>query len=115
MKTPHLDIEIKNLENLSLTKNLTGLAKDALEEYKAIKEFIKENIKKETNKRYFIVFYNGNRGSEGSIGNILFDTENGFLSLNTVVKLIKENINLTECVITNIIELTEQDYNDWIK
>ena len=40
MKTPHLDIEIKNLENLSLNKNLTGLAKDALEEYKAIKQLI---------------------------------------------------------------------------
>jgi hypothetical protein len=36
MKTPHLDIEIKNLENLSLKKELTGLAKDALAEYKAM-------------------------------------------------------------------------------
>ena len=43
MKTPHLDIEIKNLENLSLTKELTGLAKDALDEYKAIKKQLENN------------------------------------------------------------------------
>jgi len=43
METPHLDIEIKNLENLSLTKELTGLAKDALAEYKAIKKQLENN------------------------------------------------------------------------
>ena len=43
METPHLDIEIKNLENLSLKKELTGLAKDALAEYKAIKKQLENN------------------------------------------------------------------------
>jgi hypothetical protein len=43
MKTLHLDIEIKNLENLSLTKKLAGIGKDALEEYRAIKQLIENS------------------------------------------------------------------------
>ena len=43
MKTPHLDIEIKNLENLSLKKDLTGLAKNTLDEYKIIKKQLENN------------------------------------------------------------------------
>jgi hypothetical protein len=62
MKTPHLDIEIKNLENLSLTKNLTGLAKDALEEYKAIKSIIENNpIVSTPEKPVWVVDNNGEK------------------------------------------------------
>jgi hypothetical protein len=63
MKTPYLDIEIKNLENLSLKKDLSGLSKDALEEYRAIKKFIEnhsnsEELLKENNYKdlnYFLI------------------------------------------------------------
>jgi hypothetical protein len=114
MKTPHLDIEINNLENLSLTKNLTGLAKDALKEYKAIKEFIKGNLQKETNKRYFIVSYSGKINSNIFVGFADISTDGCFLNLKTTVRHIKEQQGLKECVITNIMEISEQDFNDWI-
>jgi hypothetical protein len=110
MKTPHLDIEIKNLENLSLKKELTGLAKDALEKYKAIKNFIETHSNKENDKRYFIVSYSGKINSNIFVGLAYISTDGCFLNLKTTVRHIKEQQGLKECVITKIIELSEQDF-----
>jgi hypothetical protein len=113
MKTPHLDIEIKNLENLSLKKELTGLAKDAIEEYTAIKTFIETHSNKENSKRYFLVSYSGINNLGNCIGLDSFTCEGGFLKAKEAVEQIKELQNLQECVITNIMEISEQDFNDW--
>ena len=76
-------------------------------------ENIDENLKKETNKRYFIVSFFGLNNLGNVTGFIDFSTDGGFLSCKKTVEQIKKTRKLKKCVITNIIELTEQDWNDW--
>jgi len=68
---------------------------------------------KENRKRYFIVSYSGKINSNIFVGFTDFSTDGGFLNLKTTIEQIKERQGINECVITNIIELSEQDFNDW--
>jgi len=68
---------------------------------------------KENSKRYFIVCFSGLNDMGNATGFIDFSTDGGFLNLKTTVEYIKQNQELKECIITNIIELSEQDFNDW--
>jgi hypothetical protein len=75
---------------------------------KDLKQPYKENIK-----RYFIVSYSGKINSKIFVGFIDFSTDGCFLNFRTTIEQIKERQGINECVITNIIELNEQDFNDW--
>jgi len=72
------------------------------------------------NKRYFLLFYIASAPKEGltatATGCHVFWTKKGYLNKDEVVKLLKkENPGMFNIVTTNIIELNESDYNDWIK
>ena len=56
--------------------------------------------------RYFLVFYNGSC-NVGMVSGCCDFTTNGFF-LN-----LKQTTNVLSITITNIIELTESDFNDW--
>lgn len=75
---------------------------------KDLKEPYKENIK-----RYFIVSYSGKINSNIFVGFTDFSTDGCFLNFKTTVEQIKERQGIKECVITNIMEISEQDFNDW--
>jgi hypothetical protein len=68
---------------------------------------------KEASKRYFIVSYSGKINSNIFVGFTDFSTDGCFLNFRTTIEQIKERQGINECVITNIIELNEQDFNDW--
>lgn len=61
-------------------------------------------------KRYFIVFYT----TKAVIGNTTFTTENGvYLNRIKTNESIKNSINAEEVVVTNIIELSKQEFDNW--
>lgn len=67
-------------------------------------------------KRYFIVFYIGGVGTLTVTGQMNFIVYGGYLERSEVIKQICETTEgLEDAVLTNIIELSEADYNDWIK
>lgn len=68
---------------------------------------------KENSKRYFIVSFSGFNDIGNVTGFIDFSTDGGFLNLKKTVEHIKQKQGINECVITNIIEVSEQDFNDW--
>jgi len=117
MNTPILDEKIKSLQD-ALDNGLVYpstklLYANELEEYKAIKSFIETHSNKENSKRYFIVSFSGFNDIGNVTGFIDFSTDGGFLNLKTTIEFIKEKQGIKECVITNIIEVSEQDFNDW--
>lgn len=64
--------------------------------------------------RYFLVFYIGNVPNGKVTGYIDFTTDGCYLSKSKTIKQIEEvSKNLTEIVITNIIEVSESDSKDW--
>lgn len=72
------------------------------------------DLYKENDKRYFIVSYSGKINSNIFVGFTDFSTDGCFLNFKTTVEQIKERQGIKECVITNIMEISEQDFNDWI-
>lgn len=65
-------------------------------------------------KRCFIVFYRANKGNSLVTGYINFITDGCFLNRKKTIEQISESSDgLTQIVITNIIEISESDYNDW--
>ena len=67
-------------------------------------------------KRYFIVCYNHIYDNGHGSGTIGFWTNGCYLNAYEIIKEIKEgNPDCTGVSITNIIELNENDYNDFIK
>jgi len=74
---------------------------------------ISKKNKNKDSKRYFIVSFSGFNDMGNVTGFIDFSTDGGFLSLKTTIEYIKEKQGIKECIITNIIELSEQDFNDW--
>ena len=113
MKTPYLDKKINELETYQRRKDISTIGLEILAEYKAIKSLIEGNIQKETNKRYFIVSFSGINDFGNVTGFIDFSTDGGFLICETTIEQIKKNQELKKCVITNIMEISEQDWNDW--
>ena len=67
--------------------------------------------------RFFIVMYVSNRPSGHKIGQTSFITEGGYLNKLKTIEMMKKNGYKDECqfVITNIIELSGNDYNDWMQ
>lgn len=62
--------------------------------------------------RYFIVFYVGTYEGRNLVGQISYVTENGiYINREFVQKDIARINGAQDIVLTNIIELTEQDYN----
>lgn len=64
--------------------------------------------------RYFIIFFDQKYNSRFTVGNLTAMQE-GFPNRKHITNYIaKENNVPADCiVITNVIELTEQDYKDW--
>jgi hypothetical protein len=113
MKTPYLDAEIYQLEEYDLKNIISKRGVNVLIEYKKIKQLLESIKQKETNKRYFIVSFSGINDLGNVTGFIDFSTDGGFLSCKKTIEQIKEKQELKECVITNIMEISEQDWNDW--
>lgn len=68
--------------------------------------------------RYFIAFFIASSDNRRMTGNIATKTGGEYLNSVDIRKDIEEEFEEDEArdvVITNIIELSEQDYNDWIK
>jgi len=65
--------------------------------------------------RYFIVFYFGTVKNGNATGYMEFTTyEGAYLNKSmTIIQLSKNNLNLTDIVITNILELNDVDFNEW--
>lgn len=65
-------------------------------------------------KRYFIVMYTYVKRRSRYYGICNFISEHGkYVNRIDFANKAKEQINATSLTITNIIELTESDYNDW--
>lgn len=65
--------------------------------------------------RYFIVMYKGNDSDGQSIsGDASSEVEFGYLNRLTFEKDVCKKYGLVAVTITNIIELTESDFNFWI-
>ena len=68
-------------------------------------------------RRYFMVFYTGNApvGTTGkSIGYASLYKE-GFLNQESLIKDIEKISGINSPVLTNFIEITESDYNEWLR
>jgi hypothetical protein len=65
--------------------------------------------------RYFIVFYIGNVPKGLITGYIDFTTyEGSYLNkAMTLIQISKNNLEIKDVIITNIIELIEPDFKDW--
>ena len=68
---------------------------------------------KENSKRYFIVSFSGFNDIGSVTGFIDFSTDGCFLNLKKTVEHIKQKQGINECIITNIIELSKEDFSDW--
>lgn len=66
-------------------------------------------------KRYFIVFFIANSSHGHATGNTGFITTNGgyINRFETVKQIGAQNRSLTGIALTNIIELTQEEYNTW--
>ncbi len=66
--------------------------------------------------RYFIVTYVGNNNEGSSMtGSATSKVPEGYLNQSEFCEDIRIDQGLKVVIITNIIELNESDYNDWIK
>ena len=68
-----------------------------------------DNPKPEPKKRYFIVFY----ASLSKKGRMVFTTNGEYIQDDKALEFIRYEVE-EEPTITNIIELNESDYKDWI-
>lgn len=66
-------------------------------------------------KRYFIVCYIGNINNGRLTGSIDFIVSGGNHINKDAVKQIENKFNVTDVVITNIIELNKLDFKDYMK
>lgn len=69
-------------------------------------------------KRYFLVSYIANSFNGHTTGLMDFKTKKYYLNRDLTLKQISDknkDLNLEQIVITNIIEISENDYNDWNK
>ena len=76
---------------------------------------VDDNVRTEPKKRYFIVFANGGINARSCFH---LTTNGGYVTLVDIDKAYKEQFEGTEIIIlipTNIIELNESDYKDWVK
>ena len=62
--------------------------------------------------RYFILTFIASQGNAQVTGNITTSRKT-FPSRKDITKVIAEIEKCTQVVITNIIEITEEDYNNW--
>lgn len=65
----------------------------------------------ENEKRYFIVFFN-TECSQGLVNTI---TDRIYLNRNKVIKDLKESIGCEIVTLTNIKEISKEDYEQWNK
>lgn len=65
--------------------------------------------------RFFIVFFVGkSHNNLQATGNTQINTRDSYIKRAEATELIGNTYNLKEILFTNIIELNESDYNDWI-
>ena len=63
---------------------------------------------------YFLVFYMGQLATGVSYGSAALAVDNNsFLNQKKTVEFIKEFGGFSGCVITNIIRLTKEEYDEW--
>lgn len=74
-------------------------------------------MSKEKDRRYFIVYFTGiNEEQKATRGKIyMYVEDKGYVNENKVHKVIRASFNIDEPFITNIHELTESDFYDFIK
>lgn len=66
-------------------------------------------------KRYFLAFYKGTTDTGYCEGYMDFTTKGGFINKVETHRMIKEKFsNIKDLTITNVLELKENDYKDWI-
>ena len=68
-------------------------------------------------KRYFMTAYIGSSDKGMVNGSMMFQTSNGgYLNRDTCVKMIEgKGLKTWDVVITNIVEMSESDYQQWNK
>ena len=65
-------------------------------------------------KKYFLVFYTGSDINGQRVGNCMVECNSAFPNRNESEKFIKEsNFSMINVVITNVIELTHNEYTAW--
>ena len=65
-------------------------------------------------KRSFIVFFRGHYGGEIFEGNEAIQTNGEFVSWQDFVNEMEDEKGYDDVLITNLIEITTSDYEDWI-
>lgn len=69
-------------------------------------------------KRYFLIFYQANNSTSTITGNYVLQTEDGFphkANIDAYIKEYNSEQKIIGAVVTNIIELNEEDCKNWIK
>ena len=64
--------------------------------------------------RSFIVFFTGHYGGEEFSGNEAVQTNGNFISWQSFVDEMMDDRGYDDVLITNVIEITASDYEDWI-
>lgn len=83
-------------------------------EFQLYQEGLSDNKFNGTSERCFIVSYNHGNGKMNGSGQIDITTNGGYLNMAATVDMIKSKLEYEAVVvITNIIELSESDYNHW--
>ena len=71
--------------------------------------------------RYFLVFFKWNTVNSNGDGNVPYITEGNYVNKNDCVNLINDelkksnDLTIRQISFTNIIELSESDYSDYIR
>ena len=62
---------------------------------------------------YFLVFYMGRVVNGTSYGSAALVVDAVFLNQANILKLVTESGGFDKCIITNIIPLTKEEYDEW--
>jgi len=122
--SPHGDLDLPNIHWLKC-EAIDNLVK-CLEDYtweqlkmngwrieKVTINPVTKEVKSVEKKRYFIVFYKGVANGYSITGHLTKISHDGYINQNNILAQIKEPDPLLKWALTNIIELSEQDYHNY--
>jgi hypothetical protein len=64
---------------------------------------------------YFIVFYIGYNGDGTAYGNCAIGLNTVYPNQKDIIEYIKDNFDVVELVLTNILKVSEVEYLEWIR
>ncbi len=104
----------KHIEVLEDMQHMESMNTSELDSLDYAIHFLKSAKEVEKGERYFIVYYQGLANGSHSIG-YMTSKGNTYINIKQATEYIINNSNYTDVVITNIQELSKEDYNEFIK